>query len=195
MAGRARKNGKKPEGWKPCGAPRGRNGEPCLRDAGWGTDHLGSGRCKNHGGALPNGDEVAARERVAGLIPNIKVNPDKAIGVCLNQAAGYMSIYGQEVAQLDQKEIVDEDGNVNVWIRLHQREMDRVAKYSVAASQMGINERSVKLAEAQTVMMGELVARVINQLGLTEAQRKKVGPAIRENLALIEGEAREKVGA
>lgn len=26
-----------------------RGGEPCGREAGWGTDHLGEGRCKDHG--------------------------------------------------------------------------------------------------------------------------------------------------
>lgn len=33
-----------------CGATN-RNGEPCQLKAGWGTDHLGVGRCKFHGGA------------------------------------------------------------------------------------------------------------------------------------------------
>lgn len=33
-----------------CGAKT-RSGTPCKRPAGWGTDHVGSGRCKLHGGA------------------------------------------------------------------------------------------------------------------------------------------------
>ncbi len=36
-----------------CGAVR--NGKPCGREAGWGTDHLGYGHCKHHGGLSPNG--------------------------------------------------------------------------------------------------------------------------------------------
>ena len=32
-----------------CGAET-RSGEPCKRRAGWGTKHVGKGRCKQHGG-------------------------------------------------------------------------------------------------------------------------------------------------
>lgn len=47
--------GSKP--WDPelerCGAVRRQGGEPCGLRAGWGTDHLGVGRCKLHGGSVP----------------------------------------------------------------------------------------------------------------------------------------------
>ena len=33
-----------------CGA-RNRQGEPCGKSAGWGTDHKGEGRCRLHGGS------------------------------------------------------------------------------------------------------------------------------------------------
>lgn len=35
-----------------CGAKT-RSGTPCKKRAGWGTDHVGQGRCKLHGGASP----------------------------------------------------------------------------------------------------------------------------------------------
>ena len=38
-----------------CGA-KNRNGEPCKLRAGWGTDHLGEGRCKFHGGRSTGAD-------------------------------------------------------------------------------------------------------------------------------------------
>ena len=38
-----------------CGA-KNRNGEPCKLKAGWGTDHLGEGRCKFHGGKSTGAD-------------------------------------------------------------------------------------------------------------------------------------------
>ncbi|MEF8887327.1 MAG: HGGxSTG domain-containing protein [Haloarculaceae archaeon] len=37
-----------------CGATT-RDGDPCKRPAGWGTDHVGEGRCKQHGGAEGSG--------------------------------------------------------------------------------------------------------------------------------------------
>lgn len=39
-----------------CGATN-RQGEPCQLPAGWGTDHVGEGKCKLHGGASLRGEE------------------------------------------------------------------------------------------------------------------------------------------
>jgi hypothetical protein len=39
-----------------CGATN-RNDEPCGLPAGWGTDHVGEGRCRLHGGATPRGED------------------------------------------------------------------------------------------------------------------------------------------
>lgn len=44
-----------------------RGGGPCRRPAGWGTDHLGIGKCKLHGGATPNHSKAAADEKVRRL--------------------------------------------------------------------------------------------------------------------------------
>jgi|APHM01.1.fsa_nt_gi hypothetical protein len=44
-----------------CGAQN-RDGDPCQQKAGWGTDHVGEGRCKFHGGAsdgAPEGNDNA----------------------------------------------------------------------------------------------------------------------------------------
>ncbi|MFW5987868.1 MAG: hypothetical protein ACOCQA_00345 [bacterium] len=39
--------------YKICGAKTKGSGEPCQKPAGWGTDHVGVGKCKLHGGASP----------------------------------------------------------------------------------------------------------------------------------------------
>ena len=41
-----------PEGRAICGAKAKSTGLPCTREAGWGTDHVGEGRCKFHGGVV-----------------------------------------------------------------------------------------------------------------------------------------------
>lgn len=46
---------------KRCGAKK-RGGGKCGQAAGLGTDHLGSGRCKWHGGASPSGRKAAAKD-------------------------------------------------------------------------------------------------------------------------------------
>jgi hypothetical protein len=51
-----------------CGHARGENGAPCRKQAGAGTDHVGWGHCKYHGGASPNGRAYAARLRAEALV-------------------------------------------------------------------------------------------------------------------------------
>lgn len=43
-----------------CGASkRDGSGDTCSLPAGWGTDHVGEGKCKLHGGSSPRGKEAA----------------------------------------------------------------------------------------------------------------------------------------
>jgi hypothetical protein len=46
-----------------CGARTKSKGTPCTMARGWRTDHPGSGNCRWHGGATPNGAKHAATER------------------------------------------------------------------------------------------------------------------------------------
>lgn len=70
-----------------CGATN-RNGEPCQRPAGWGTDHPGEGRCKLHGGVgqikgtqldpVARYSDLQARPRLRELVAQFAqdANPD-----------------------------------------------------------------------------------------------------------------------
>jgi hypothetical protein len=49
---------------QPCGASN-RDGSVCKHQAGWGTDHAGFGKCKQHTGSTPGGVKAAAKERAA----------------------------------------------------------------------------------------------------------------------------------
>jgi hypothetical protein len=46
-----------------CGGRTKSRGTPCTLVKGWRTDHAGSGNCRWHGGATPNGKKHAATER------------------------------------------------------------------------------------------------------------------------------------
>ena len=61
-----------------CGATA-RSGDPCQQPAGFGTDHVGQGRCKFHGGASPiRHGRYSAIERpeLAALIERYEGDPD-----------------------------------------------------------------------------------------------------------------------
>jgi hypothetical protein len=61
-----------------CGAKT-RAGASCRRPAGWGTDHVGEGRCKLHGGASPiktGRYSTVARRRVRDLAAEYAADPE-----------------------------------------------------------------------------------------------------------------------
>jgi hypothetical protein len=121
----------------------------------------------------------------------IAVTPGQAIQAVLNVAAGQFAYCTAMVGGLSEEQMFEmtEGGAVpNRWVRLQLSIMDRISKFSRAAADIGINERQMQLAEAQTEMMGSLLEAVMNRLELTPKQRKQVGPAIRAELpALVAG--------
>lgn len=92
----------------PCGA-KNRQGAPCGRGAGWGTDHPGFGRCKNHGGSSPSGEMhgglIAARQQAAIFGIPIPVEPHDAILSCIAYANGEILFYDEQIAKLELDDI------------------------------------------------------------------------------------------
>lgn len=118
----------------------------------------------------------------------IQVTPGQAVQAVLNVAAGQFAYATAMVGGLSEAQMFEETiaGVVpNRWVRLQDRVMDKIAKYSRAAADMGISERQMNLAEQQTAMMGQLLEAVMDKLDLTPKQRKQVGPAIREALPAL----------
>lgn len=82
----------------------GRAGEPCKRRAGAGTDHVGIGRCKHHGGSTPTHQAAArkelARQACATLGIPIDTHPAEALLREVCETAGNVEFYRQLVVAL-----------------------------------------------------------------------------------------------
>lgn len=67
-------------GYPVCGAKKRQGGGTCTQKAGWGTDHVGKGRCKLHGGVsgtLTHGRySQVSDKRLAQLIEEIRNDPN-----------------------------------------------------------------------------------------------------------------------
>lgn len=62
-----------------CGAKKRQGEGDCTRPAGWGTDHVGQGRCKLHGGSNPikhGRYSKVTRPRIAELLRQFEDDPD-----------------------------------------------------------------------------------------------------------------------
>jgi hypothetical protein len=99
-------DGDREHGYDTCGDNGGvkKDGSPCDRPAGWGTDHQGIGRCKLHFGNTAQDKrkaevEVARRECEMLGIP-VEVDPGEALIRELWEAKGNVAFYRHLVQQL-----------------------------------------------------------------------------------------------
>jgi len=163
----------------------------CSLAAGWGTNHLGRGRCKWHGGMLPNQRKhlLAAEARLMGC--PIEMNPVEAMIWCIRITAGEIKWLSDQIAEIDQEEDWVENTvigkQMNVFVRERTAAQHRLFKFSSEAVKLGLAERAIKLAE----MYGETIAAfmhgVLDDIDLTPAQQQQAKVAVRRHLILLEG--------
>lgn len=169
-----------------CGCEK-HNGDLCLREAGWGTDHPGEGPCKFHAGAV--GAAAVARKQLESMGQPVDVTPAQAMQGLLNLAAGQLAYCTAMVGGLEEEQMFEPQENgppvPNRWVRLQLAVMDKVRRASKAAADMGVAERQTQVAELQTGMMATVLEAVMDKLELTPAQRKGVGPAIRSEMPKV----------
>lgn len=190
-----------------CGAERRHHatstneGGPCMKPAGWGTDHVGVGACKWHGGAVTTHGIKAMKEEVMrkavmyGAPKNI--TPDAAIIQELERTAGHIDWLSNIIASMEDKKELMRLTQVGVmkdpFLTLYQQEREHLVKVSKVAKDMGIEERRVRLAEDQ----GKLIAMVLMnfirdpELKLTPQQQTVAKLALRKHLLTIDTTAVE----
>lgn len=180
-----------------CGAKT-RQGKPCGKVAGWGTSHVGVGRCKLHGGASPNAEvagavQLARREAVVMGCP-LDIDPHEALLECLRIAAGEVAYASSKVAALEKPTMMTMFGpQLDTWITVRQSAMDRVVTYSKIAIAAGIEERKVRLAEAEGAMLAEVIRLVLDDLGVSHRKelpgilRRRLEEASTGRLRLLQG--------
>lgn len=177
-----------------CGAKK-KDGTTCRMWAGAGTDHKGMGRCKWHLGNTGTHRMHAIKEQAIqhAAVNSIEVTPGQAIQAVLNEAAGTWAWLMAMAGSLSEDQTVEEGAiggpRLNMWMRLKDEGADRLAQIAKTAASMGISERQLQMAEAQTAMIGELLEGVMDRIELTAEQRRAVGPAIRAALPELTGVA------
>lgn len=192
-----------------CGGKR-RKGGRCGRPAGWGTNHPGVGKCKLHGGSSPASElkgavELARREAGVMGMP-LSIEPHEAILECIRISAGEVAYASERISALEVSEAVGPVESsmtrlgenlttevrqgppaVHIWIQVRQHAMDRLVQYSFAALKAGIEERRVRLAEQQGMLLAQAVQGILRELGVHD--RPEVGAVVRKHLTLVAGQS------
>lgn len=159
-----------------CGGTN-RQGQPCGNVAGKGTDHYGSGNCKNHGGASPNGKKhaatLSARQQLERLItepltPAQYVDPIGALLSAVTEASMVVAYLRQQIMENERYASDGEpawthmltmttpDGTTReigeearAMVTLYGEWHDRLVRAAKACAAAKIDERVVRLHEAQ----------------------------------------------
>lgn len=187
-----------------CGG-KNRAGAPCGNAAGYKTDHPGAGNCTFHGGSSPNGRkhamEQAARQAVITYGLPRDISPTDALLEEVRYSAGHVAWLREKVAEIAAADLVwgkteetdkgaTEFAGVdttyaavpNVWLDLYFRERKHLLDLTKTAISVGIEERRVRLAEAQGALMNDVIRRILARLSLTSEQSALLPLVVPEEL-------------
>ncbi len=173
-----------------CGHPKS-NGEPCKQAAGLGTDHLGWGCCKFHGGTSQSHRNKAnkdmAREAVRVLGLDIKIDPARALLEELWRTAGHVAWLRNKIDEFgdDLLYLTEQGMKPRAFLDVYQAERRHLAKVASMALAAGVAERQVKIAEEQGALVAMAIKAILQDLGLTEEQQAQAPSIVRRHLSAI----------
>lgn len=172
-----------------CNGRKANQDSHCTQPAGWGTDHVGYGRCKLHGGNTANGKAAAAKLRAEDMVEGyglpVDIDPQEALLDELRRTAGHVHFMGQLVAKLNTDGLAgpvgtqgSTEGKVfipkheqHVWITMYQEERRHLARVAKSCIEAGIEERRTQLAEQQGLLIAQVIKGVLKDLGVDEDKR------------------------
>jgi hypothetical protein len=188
-----------------CGANT-KRGAVCHKPAGWGTPYR-HGRCKLHGGASPTHVKAAQRREAERAVEQFglprEVEPHEALLEEVHRAAGHVAWLGEVVGQLERNQLVhgitrtvqlangtrtvEARAAINIWVKLYQEERRDLVRTAKLALDAGVEERQVRLAEAQAQQLAQVIRAILTDLG-HDLEDRRVRDVVR--LRLIEGRNR-----
>jgi hypothetical protein len=185
-----------------------------MKRRGWGTEHVGYGHCRTHGGNSPGGIKAALTERMNEELATvtrtvmgtaIDVDPMDALVWCVRITAGEVAYATYKVEQLTpQDEIVtpvqtlDREGGritqevttfpeeLNLWIKIRQSSVDRLARFSKMAIDAGVAKRQLELAEEAGDALAASLRLVLDGLALSPEQERLAPDLVRSALERLE---------
>ena len=152
--------------------------------------------CRTHGGKAGQVQRAAQRrlqaaeavEELARLGVSIETTPIEALEAMLYEAAGNVAILRSMVADLDQGQLYGElwhdngqatgEAKPHVLVVLYNQERDRLAKLAEACAKLGLDERRVRVAEAQVQRFLDAVTGAVADVGLSAEQQSRFKQAL-----------------
>jgi hypothetical protein len=179
-----------------------------LRKAGRGACHgyhlvRGTDKCRMHLGkkaAAAIGEELARKAVETYGLPR-DISPTDALLEEVRYSAGHVAWLRAKVAELEAADLVwgiteeaeknatefagtdvTRSASVNVWLDLYFRERKHLLDLTKTAISVGIEERRVRLAEAQGSLMNDVIRRILARLSLNADQSALLPVVVPEEL-------------
>lgn len=166
---------------KICGAVKtDGSGKVCQLQAGYGTDHLGWGKCKWHFGNTRALKTAAAREEAEEIIKTfaagvrVDAEPDVLMLQEIQRTAAIVEWFEKLIGEMGINELVhltDIGARPRAFVDIYQRERAHLINSCKIAISLGLAERQVKLAEEQGALLATCIKLILGDLNLTAEQR------------------------
>jgi hypothetical protein len=171
-----------------CGSRRTKQAGTCTLPAGWGTPHVGTGRCKLHGGSAPLVVAKHQRERAAvaaaGLGLPVSAHPAEVLEAELARANGRVLWLSDYINRQDPAsmvwglaEEVDRGSGEftgvdrtfkaepSVWLRLEQQERAHLTKVAHLMMQLGLQWEARRAVDRDGAVLVQVVKAMAARLG------------------------------
>jgi hypothetical protein len=153
-------------------------GTPCTLAKGWRTDHAGSGNCRWHGGATPNGKKHAVREAATQALTrmgiSIEIDPQDALMRLVWEGYGNVAYLRTKVQELDAVHGLDHlgDARPSVIVTMYGEWTDRLANICKLAISAGIAQKHLDLMERLADPIVVVVLASLDGLPAEEIDRR-----------------------
>lgn len=150
----------------------------CTQKAGWGTPHVGEGRCKLHGGSTKTHVKAAlvktAKAEAAKYGTPIEMGPAESLLAELARTHGWIAFFESQVGELRASDLVwgksrhkiggedrgsTHEAKPSIWFQLLQEQRKHLVAVIDSCTRSGVAEHMMRLAEDQ----GRMVAGVIQR--------------------------------
>lgn len=135
--------------------------DACKRPAGWGTDHVGVGSCRYHGGASPSGKKAAATVKAEREVQALAAQLLATAAPVVNPLERLLALAGETDAWLTAARVrvgglLDADTlttwgesgeDVKALVKVYERALDRTASQLAAIAKLDIEKRLTAIAE------------------------------------------------
>ena len=168
------------EGKPKCGAQKrqGAPGDTCTLVAGFGTDHVGIGRCKFHGGNTRNQRAAARTERAdleaRQVLATLEVSPVGDPFAALSRLAGQVVAWQEAISRIvnDLGDRIRYEGasgaeQLRAEIALYERAMDRTGQILGVIAKLNIEDRMARVTERQAEALVSALEAALAAAGVT----------------------------